>query len=154
VIPAGIAGKSPGWRAGSWIIGVAVILLISTFWLGFPFDRDPGTVTWMLGLAAFGFLFTIPHGRSRLRAEGPWVAAPDRIAVQLLRPWTYVWYLVLVRFPTYIGDLVASWLWTLYARVRSIAPRRDGRAQGPGSRTTVLHGRPQEEPILGWLRRR
>jgi hypothetical protein len=154
VIPAGIAGKSPGWRAGAWFIGVVGILLVFTLWLDFPFDRTPGTITWMLGAAAFGFLFTIPHGRARLRGEGPWVAAPDRIAVQVLRPWTYVWYLVLVRFPTYLGDLVASGIWTVYARLRSVTPRRNGRAQGAGSGASVLHGRPQEEPILRWMRRR
>ena len=151
MIPAGIAGKSPGWRAGAWIIGVVMILLFFTLWLEFPFDRDAGTFTWMLGLATFGFLFTIPHGRARLHGEGPWVAAPDRIAVQLLRPWTYFWYLTLVRFPTYLGDLVASGIWSLWARLRSVAPRRNGR---PGSHASVLHGRPQEEPILRWMRRR
>jgi hypothetical protein len=154
VIPAGIAGKSPGWRAGAWIIGVVVILLVFTFWLDFPFDRNAGNLTWMLGVAGFGFLFTIPHGRARLRGDGPWVAAPDRVAVQLLRPPTYVWYLILVRMPIYLGDLVASGIWTLYARLRSVTPRRNGRAQGAGSHASVLHGRPQEEPILRWMRRR
>jgi len=154
VIPAGIAGKSPGWRAGAWIIGMVVIVFVITLWLDFPFGRNLGTITWLFVIGGLGFALTVPHARARLREEGPWIAAPDRIAVQVLKPAVYLWYLLFVRLPTYLGDLVASTIWTLYARFRTAAPRRDGRAQGSAAQASMLHGRPQEQPVLPWLRKR
>src|SRR3954468_1108959 len=76
----GPATKSPLWRVGCWLIGLAAVAVGVRFvlWVlggsSAPFELLVSG--WLLTLLVIGCLMTVPYGLSRLRGAEPY--APPR----------------------------------------------------------------------------
>jgi hypothetical protein len=132
--------KTPGWRAGSWIIGISLLLLFLDWLTGDLFD-----VSWwrILGLLLLGLLLSVPYGWAWVKGRaplppvataalvpqaavqtgesgntyvlvGPAATAPRRglgRAARDLGPVSWFFYTLLWRWPLLMGDALLTAFW-------------------------------------------
>jgi hypothetical protein len=137
--------KTPGWRAGAWLIGVTLILWFLDWLTG-----DLVDVGWWRPLLIFvlGLLFSVPYGWAWVKGRAPLppkpVAVVPQAAVQTgeqgntyvivgptggpgrpglrrragdLGPISWFLYTILWRWPLMIGDAVLTVFWRWMTRI-------------------------------------
>lgn len=100
----GAAGKTPLWRVGSWLGGVALLAAV-------PFARGPDGLLRVLGVVLLGGLLTVPHGVARLRGAGPYHPAESLIRLKPVSVGTFLLLALLVRLPMALGDHLFTAVW-------------------------------------------
>ena len=104
----GPATKSPLWRVGCWLIGLAAIAVGLRFVLWVLGGSAPFELLvsgWLLTLLVIGCLMTVPYGLSRLRGAEPY--APPRDAFVVIIIW---------RSLLSVGDEVMTRIWNVAIR--------------------------------------
>ena len=147
------------WRAASWLLGVPVLIEVLALVSGDRLNVGlPGT---LLLMALLGIAMSVPDGLEWLRGREPHQVRRRGLDVEVLpradpgpayvvienrsssyrglrprelRPLWYVLYVVLVRAPQDVGDLLLTLLWR-------------GIARGAGRRRDVSRAEPLEERL-------
>jgi hypothetical protein len=115
----GPATKSPLWRVGCWLIGLAVVavgLRVVVWVLGgsAPFARLVSS--WLLLFLFAGFLMTVPYGLSRLRGGDQYVPPRDAFVVVPQKLSTVLFVMVFWRSLLSVGDELMTLAWNAAAR--------------------------------------
>jgi hypothetical protein len=115
----GPAAKSPLWRVGCWLIGLAAVAvgLRSVFWiLGGSAPFELLISGWVLMLVLVGFLMTVPFGLARLRGAEPYEPPRDAFVIVPQKLSTALWVMVLWRSLMSVGDELMTRLWNQATR--------------------------------------
>jgi len=137
--------KTPGWRAGAWLIGV-ILLLWFLDWL----TGDLVDVGWWRPflIVILGLLFSVPYGWAWVKGRAPLPPAPAAIVPQAavqtgeqgstyvivgpsggaerrglwrrasdLGPLSWFLYTIIWRWPLMVGDAVLTMFWRGMTRV-------------------------------------
>lgn len=116
----GAAGKTPAWRVGSWVAGVALLLLI-------PLGRGHQGLAETAVVLAAGLVLTAPHALSRLGGAPPYRAPESPVRLRPVGVPTYLLYLLLVRLPVWLGDALYTALWRALGEGHARGTARTGR---------------------------
>jgi hypothetical protein len=144
-LPPGPWLKTPGWRAGAWLIGVTLML-----WLVDWLTGDLVDVGWWrpLLIAILGLLFSVPYGWAWVKGRAPLPPKPAALVPQAavqtgeqgntyvlvgqgarpsrpglgrkageLGPVSWFLYTVLWRWPLMVGDAVLTAFWRGMTRI-------------------------------------
>lgn len=137
-LPPGPWLKTPGWRAGAWLIGLVLLVWFVGWLLGDSFD--PGT--WKpLAVLALGVLLSVPYGWAWVKGRAPEPPPPPAIVPQAtvrgdgrstyvlvnpaptkarywlgrkagdLGPLSWLLYTLFWRWPLMVGDAVLTVIW-------------------------------------------
>jgi len=115
----GPAAKSPLWRVGCWLIGLAVIALGLRFALWVLGGSAPFRLLvsgWFLLFLAGGSLMTVPYGLSRLRGGSEYTPPRDAFIVVPQKLSTVLFVMVFWRSLLSIGDELMTRAWNGAAR--------------------------------------
>jgi hypothetical protein len=116
----GVTGKTPAWRVGCWLAGVALLAVV-------PLGRGRQGLVETAVVLVVGLVLTAPHALSRLAGAGPYLAPESPVRLRPVGVPTYLLYSVLVRVPVWVGDVLYTALWRALGQSRV----RRGRA-APG----------------------
>jgi hypothetical protein len=115
----GPAAKTPLWRIGSWLIGLAAVAVGLRFvvWLlGGPAPFALLVSTWLLVCVLVGALMTVPYGRARVRGAQLYEPPRDALVVLPLKLSTVLFVMIFWRAFVSIGDAVATSVWNFFGR--------------------------------------
>jgi hypothetical protein len=115
----GPAAKTPLWRIGSWLIGlacVAVGLRFVVWLLGGPAPFELLISTWLIVCVLVGALMTVPYGLARVRGAEQYEPPRDALVLLPLRLSTVIFVMIFWRSLMSIGDAVATSLWNFFGR--------------------------------------
>ena len=115
----GPATKSPLWRVGCWLIGlaaIAVCLRCALWVLGGSAPFELLVSTWLILLLVAGFLMTVPYGLSRLRGAEQYEPPRDAFIIVPQKLSTVLWVMILWRSLLSVGDEVMTRLWNAVIR--------------------------------------
>lgn len=142
MLAVGAAGKTPAWRVGSWLAGAALLLLV-------PLGRGRTGLVETTVVLGVGLLLTAPHGLARLGGAPPYQAPDSSVRLRPVGVPTYLLYLLLVRLPVAVGDVLYTAAWRALGEGRA---RRD-RTPNAGSVAAPLPYAQEEAtwPPLGPL---
>jgi hypothetical protein len=115
----GPATKSPLWRVGCWLIGLAAVAvgLRCILWLlggAAPFQLMVSG--WVLMLVIVGFLMTVPYGLSRLRGAEPYSPPRDAFVIVPQKLSTVLWVMIFWRSLLSVGDELMTRVWNAATR--------------------------------------
>jgi hypothetical protein len=115
----GPATKSPLWRVGCWLIGLAAVAVGLRFvlWLlggGAPFQLLLSG--WVIALLLIGFLMTVPYGLSRMRGAEPYEPPRDAFVIVPQKLSTVLWVMIFWRSLLSVGDELMTRLWNQVTR--------------------------------------
>ena len=135
----GPATKSPLWRVGCWLIGLAAVAvcLRCVLWvLGGSAPFQLLVSTWLILLLVAGFLMTVPYGLSRLRGAEQYEPPRDAFIIVPQKLSTVLWVMILWRSLLSVGDEVMTRVWNAVirrwmARHPPPAPARSARGGDP-----------------------
>jgi hypothetical protein len=111
--------KSPLWRLGCWLIGLAVfaVCLRCLVWLlggSAPFELLVSG--WLLVCLLAGALMTLPHGLSRLRGSDHYTPPRDALHLRPQGLLTVLFVMVFWRSLLTIGDSLMTLIWNSLGR--------------------------------------
>ena len=115
----GPATKSPLWRVGCWLIGLAAVAVGLRFVLWVLGGSAPFELLvsgWLLTLLVIGCLMTVPYGLSRLRGAEPYAPPRDAFVVIPQKLSTVLWVMILWRSLLSVGDEVMTRIWNVAIR--------------------------------------
>ena len=115
----GPATKSPLWRVGCWLIGlaaVAVCLRIVLWVLGGSAPFQLLVSGWLILLLGAGFLMTVPYGLSRLRGSAQYTPPRDAFVIVPQKLSTVLWVMLFWRSLLSVGDELMTRLWNVATR--------------------------------------
>jgi hypothetical protein len=115
----GPAAKSPLWRVGCWLIGLAAIAvgLRFVFWiLGGSAPFQLLISGWVVMLLVIGFLMTVPFGLARMRGAAPYEPPRDAFVIVPQKLSTVLWVMIFWRSLMSVGDELMTRLWNLATR--------------------------------------
>ena len=118
----GTTGKTPAWRVGCWLAGVALLVVI-------PLGRGRQGLLETAAVLALGVLLTAPHALARLGGAAPYRPPESAVRLRPVRIPTYVLYHLLVRLPVWVGDVLYTALWRAVGEAH--ARHADRRAARP-----------------------
>jgi hypothetical protein len=115
----GPATKSPLWRVGCWLIGlaaVAVCLRVALWVLGGSAPFQLLVSSWLILLLGAGFLMTVPYGLSRLRGAEQYIPPRDAFVIVPQKLSTVLWVMLFWRSLLSVGDEVMTRFWNFTTR--------------------------------------
>ena len=115
----GPATKSPLWRVGCWLIGlaaVAVCLRCALWLLGGSAPFELLVSSWLILLLVVGFLMTVPYGLTRLRGSEQYTPPRDAFVIVPQKLSTVLWVMILWRSLLSVGDEVMTRFWNAVIR--------------------------------------
>jgi hypothetical protein len=115
----GPATKSPLWRVGCWLIGLAAVAIGLRFVLWLLGGSAPFQLLfsgWLIMLLLIGFLMTVPYGVSRLRGAEEYTPPRDAFEVVPQKLSTVLWVMILWRSFLSVGDEVMTPVWNAATR--------------------------------------
>ena len=115
----GPATKSPLWRVGCWLIGlaaVAVCLRVALWVLGGSEPFQLLVSGWLILLLGAGFLMTVPYGLSRLRGSEQYTPPRDAFVIVPQKLSTVLWVMLFWRSLLSVGDEVMTRVWNFATR--------------------------------------
>jgi hypothetical protein len=135
----GVTGKTPAWRVGCWLAGVALLAVV-------PLGRGRQGLVETAVVLVVGLVLTAPHALSRLAGAGPYLAPESPVRLRPVGVLTYLLYSVLVRVPVWLGDVLYTALW------RALGQSRGRRGRPAASDVAVLpapygHDEPTWPPL-------
>jgi hypothetical protein len=125
--------KSPLWRVGCWLIGLAVVavgLRVVVWLLGGSAPFELLVSGWLLLFLAAGFLMTVPYGLSRLRGGDEYTPPRDTFVVIPQKLSTVLFIMIIWRSLLSIGDSLMTIAWN-----------------GAARRWVEAHRKPEPEPL-------
>jgi len=115
----GPAAKTPLWRIGSWLIGLAAVAVGLRFilWLlGGPAPFQLLISTWLIVCVLVGAAMTVPYGLARIRGAEQYEQPRDALVLLPLRLSTVLFLMIFWRAFVSIGDSVATSVWNFAGR--------------------------------------
>ncbi|HET6172643.1 MAG TPA: hypothetical protein VFD90_08560 [Gaiellales bacterium] len=115
----GPATKSPLWRVGCWLIGlagVAVGLRCALWVLGGSAPFQLLVSSWLILLLLAGSLMTVPYGLSRLRGAEEYEPPRDAFVIVAQKLSTVLWVMIFWRSLLSVGDEVMTRIWNAVIR--------------------------------------
>lgn len=115
----GPAAKSPLWRVGCWLIGLAAIAVGLRFVLWMLGGSAPFQLMisgWVLALVVVGFLMTVPYGLSRMRGAEQYEPPRDAFVIVPQKLSTVLWVMIFWRSLMSVGDELMTRLWNAATR--------------------------------------
>lgn len=115
----GPATKSPLWRVGCWLIGLAAVAVGLRFVLWILGGSAPFQLMisgWVLMLVVVGFLMTVPYGLSRLRGAESYEPPRDAFVIVPQKLSTVLWVMIFWRSLLSVGDELMTRLWNVATR--------------------------------------
>ena len=113
------AAKTPLWRIGSWLIGLAAVAVGLRFivWLlGGPAPFALLISTWLIVCVFVGAAMTVPYGLARIRGAEQYEQPRDALVLLPLRLSTVLFLMIFWRSLVSIGDAIATSVWNFAGR--------------------------------------
>jgi hypothetical protein len=111
--------KSPLWRVGCWLIGlaaVAICLRIALWVLGGSAPFQLLISGWLILLVSAGVLMTVPYGLTRLRGGQQYRPPRDAFVIVPQKLSTVLWVMVFWRSLLSVGDELMTRVWNAATR--------------------------------------
>jgi hypothetical protein len=118
-IGTGPAAKSPLWRVGCWLIGLAVVAIGLRFALWLLGGSAPFELLisgWVIVLLLAGSLMTAPYGLSRLRGAEEYRPPRDAFVIVPQKLSTVLFVMILWRSLLSVGDSLMTLAWNYAGR--------------------------------------
>jgi hypothetical protein len=115
----GPATKSPLWRVGCWLIGLAAVAVGLRFALWVMGGSAPFQLMfsgWLIMLVIAGVLMTVPYGVSRLRGAEQYTPPRDAFVVVPQKLSTVLWVMIFWRSLLSVGDELMTRIWNAATR--------------------------------------